>query len=235
MRAVFALFIVAGCATTPPPKDDCDRATQLFLRCGVSLPLGPGQGCTGLRKIVSRCVVTIGGDCDALASLGSRLDECAQQVGDDLPPLEDPPLFSSDAGVDGGRSVVDGSVVDGGWPVVDGSSPSPDLAHPDLAAPDLLQPWVGLDESGSLALNATRSFHVAVTPGTYVFDLTGTGDVDLYVRLGKAPTTTLYDCRPFLDGSTESCTVAVPSLDIAYVTLRADVVASTFHLVANQE
>ncbi len=236
MRAVLIALLVAGCGSAPPPKDDCEKATQLFLRCGVSLPLTPGQGCTGLRKTISRCVVTIGGDCDALASLGSRLDECAQQVGDDLPPLEDPPLLATDAGSAG----IDASLEIGRDAGRDAAAvdSSADLAHPtppDLGAPDLLRTWVGLDETGSLALNATRSFQVAVTPGTYGFNLTGTGDVDLYVRLGKAPTTTLYDCRPFLNGSTESCTLVVPSLDIAYVTLRADVVASTFHLVANQE
>lgn len=33
----------------------------------------------------------------------------------------------------------------------------------------------------------------------------GTGDGDLYVRFGAQPTTTTYDCRPFLGGNNETC------------------------------
>jgi vibriolysin len=33
----------------------------------------------------------------------------------------------------------------------------------------------------------------------------GSGDADLYVRFGSAPTTTTYDCRPYASGNTEVC------------------------------
>ncbi|MDT8448801.1 MAG: PKD domain-containing protein [Wenzhouxiangellaceae bacterium] len=33
----------------------------------------------------------------------------------------------------------------------------------------------------------------------------GSGDGDLYVRFGAQPTTTTYDCRPFLNGNNETC------------------------------
>ncbi len=33
----------------------------------------------------------------------------------------------------------------------------------------------------------------------------GTGDADLYVRYGAAPTTSTYDCRPYRSGNSESC------------------------------
>ncbi|MCY1021720.1 M4 family metallopeptidase [Pyxidicoccus sp. MSG2] len=36
----------------------------------------------------------------------------------------------------------------------------------------------------------------------------GTGDVDLYVRIGTAPTRTAYDCRPYLTGNSETCNSA---------------------------
>jgi hypothetical protein len=47
------------------------------------------------------------------------------------------------------------------------------------------------------------------------FDLTAetgaTGDSDLYVRFGEAPTAALYDCRPFTGGAvSENCTFANP-------------------------
>ncbi|WP_343073254.1 M4 family metallopeptidase [Pyxidicoccus fallax] len=35
----------------------------------------------------------------------------------------------------------------------------------------------------------------------------GTGDADLYVRFGSAPTTTTYDCRPYRAGNAETCTM----------------------------
>ncbi len=34
----------------------------------------------------------------------------------------------------------------------------------------------------------------------------GSGDADLYVKFGSAPTTTSYDCRPYSSGNNESCT-----------------------------
>ncbi len=40
--------------------------------------------------------------------------------------------------------------------------------------------------------------------------LDGTGDADLYVRVGALPDLTAYDCRPWLDGSEEACEVKGP-------------------------
>ena len=39
----------------------------------------------------------------------------------------------------------------------------------------------------------------------------GTGDADLYLRQGAAPTTSSYDCRPYKSGNSETCTVSNPS------------------------
>lgn len=36
----------------------------------------------------------------------------------------------------------------------------------------------------------------------------GSGDADLYVKFGSAPTTSSYDCRPYKNGNTESCPIA---------------------------
>lgn len=36
----------------------------------------------------------------------------------------------------------------------------------------------------------------------------GTGDADLYVKYGSAPTTSDYECRPYLSGNNESCSIA---------------------------
>ena len=42
----------------------------------------------------------------------------------------------------------------------------------------------------------------------------GTGDADLYVKQGTAPTTSSYTCRPYLSGNTETCTISNPAAGI---------------------
>ncbi len=52
----------------------------------------------------------------------------------------------------------------------------------------------------------------SVVPGS-VFSATmgnGSGDPDLYVRFGAEPTTRDYDCRPYRNGATETCSLIVP-------------------------
>jgi hypothetical protein len=49
----------------------------------------------------------------------------------------------------------------------------------------------------------------------------GTGDADMYVKFGSAPTDTVYDCRPYLSGNAESCTFATPQAGTYYVRLKA--------------
>jgi Zn-dependent metalloprotease len=57
-----------------------------------------------------------------------------------------------------------------------------------------------------------------------VFNQTGktgnTGDADLYVQFGSAPTTTSYACRPYLSGNTETCTISNPSAGTWYACSR---------------
>jgi secreted trypsin-like serine protease len=48
----------------------------------------------------------------------------------------------------------------------------------------------------------------------------GTGDADLYVRQGSQPTTTAYNCRPYLDGNAETCTLSNPVAGTWYVSVR---------------
>jgi PKD repeat protein len=49
----------------------------------------------------------------------------------------------------------------------------------------------------------------------------GTGDADLYVRFGAAPTTSTYDCRSWASGNTETCSFATPSAGTYHVMLNA--------------
>ncbi len=66
-----------------------------------------------------------------------------------------------------------------------------------------------VDESGSVARG--QLVHLGPFPtaaaASLVATMTGSGDADLYVRRGAAPTLSSYDCRPYKSGSSESCTV----------------------------
>ncbi len=99
------------------------------------------------------------------------------------------------------------------------------------AEPVDVAPWAGLTAEGALARGESQRFESPVVPaGRYVFEMTGTGDADLHVRVGLAPTATEYDCRPYQGGSVEACAVdlAAPSTLHVLVSGYAD---STFRLV----
>jgi hypothetical protein len=65
--------------------------------------------------------------------------------------------------------------------------------------------------SGAVAADETLSYGpYTVTEGGFEAAITGTGDADLYVREGQAPTTSLYDCRPYQPDSNETCTHDTP-------------------------
>ena len=68
----------------------------------------------------------------------------------------------------------------------------------------------------SVAKNAQKAYGpFPVAPGSLVEVTIGgpsaSGDPDLYVRFGAAPTTFVYQCRPYLDGPVESCALTVPA------------------------
>jgi serine protease len=67
--------------------------------------------------------------------------------------------------------------------------------------------------SGSLAKGQQNvSAPLTVVPGsTFKVVMSGTGDADLYVKFGAAASLTVFDCRPFLNGSAETCNVTVPA------------------------
>ncbi|MEL6871082.1 MAG: S8 family peptidase [Pseudomonadota bacterium] len=49
----------------------------------------------------------------------------------------------------------------------------------------------------------------------------GTGDADLYLRRGSQPTTSAYNCRPYLNGNNETCTISNPQSGTWHIGLRA--------------
>jgi hypothetical protein len=54
--------------------------------------------------------------------------------------------------------------------------------------------------------------------GRYTVTMTGSsGDADLYVKAGSAPTHASYDCRPYQGGSNESCDVTLSASAKIYI------------------
>ena len=80
-------------------------------------------------------------------------------------------------------------------------------------------PVTGL--SGAQGSEVFYTMEVPAGSSNLNFDISGgTGDVDMYVRFGSAPTTSTYDCRPYLNGNTENCNFANPSTGTYHVMLR---------------
>jgi serine protease len=61
----------------------------------------------------------------------------------------------------------------------------------------------------------------------------GTGDSDMYVKFGSEPTDTVYDCRPYLSGNAETCTIAAPQAGTYYINLKAYAAFSGVSLVGD--
>ena len=92
--------------------------------------------------------------------------------------------------------------------------------------------WAGINESGSVTRAVEKRYQTPELPaGAYTFTLSGTGDADLYVKRGAAPTTSSYDCRPYKNGSAETCTVTLAAAAAIHVMVRGYATASTFTLV----
>lgn len=95
--------------------------------------------------------------------------------------------------------------------------------------------------TGTLSGRQTRQLTPAITAkaGTTLTvtlsSSTSNSDVDLYVRFGAAPTASTFSCRPYLNGSNETCTLTVPATaTTAYVMVNNYKSSSTnFTVVAN--
>jgi hypothetical protein len=78
----------------------------------------------------------------------------------------------------------------------------------------------GLAASTGNSLNYTMVVPAGATNLKFVIS-GGTGDADLYVRFGSAPTDTTYDCRPYLSGNSETCTFTTAQAGTYYIRLKA--------------
>jgi serine protease len=80
-------------------------------------------------------------------------------------------------------------------------------------------PVSGLSGSSGTELRYTMSVPSGASNLQFVMS-GGSGDADLYVRYGSAPTTGSYDCRPYAGGNNESCPFATPQAGTWHVMVR---------------
>ncbi len=70
--------------------------------------------------------------------------------------------------------------------------------------------WAGLSASFTLRRYIDRHFATGVLPaGSYTFELSGTGQANLYVKAGRNATSRTYDCKSVNPGAAERCTVTL--------------------------
>ena len=75
-----------------------------------------------------------------------------------------------------------------------------------------------------VATNNSVTYTLAVPSGATNLNFAmsgGTGDADMYVKFGSAPTDSSYDCRPYANGNSESCPIATAQAGTYYVRLKA--------------
>jgi len=103
-----------------------------------------------------------------------------------------------------------------------GSAPPPPPPPPPPPSGALTNgvPVTGLAASTGNSLNYTLSVPAGASNLSFTMS-GGTGDADLYVKFGSAPTDTSYDCRPYLGGNTETCSFAAPQAGTYYVRVKA--------------
>ncbi len=86
--------------------------------------------------------------------------------------------------------------------------------------------WTVFDTKSNLSgARSSSTNYTYVTPAgakAIKFEMSGgSGDADLYVKFGSAPTTTSYDCRPYAAGNAESCSFNPSQQGTYYVMIRA--------------
>ncbi|MEO8274857.1 MAG: pre-peptidase C-terminal domain-containing protein [Thermoanaerobaculia bacterium] len=88
--------------------------------------------------------------------------------------------------------------------------------------------------SGALNSQQNWTMPVPAASSALKFQISGgTGDADMYVRFGAAPTLTTYDCRPYVSGNAEVCNFATPSTGTYYVMLNGYAAYSGVTLVGS--
>jgi PKD repeat protein len=88
----------------------------------------------------------------------------------------------------------------------------------------------------SVARRAWKHYTITVPAGATSLAVNmsgGSGDGDLYVRHGAQPTTNTYDCRPYKNGNTETCSFSNPAAGTWHISVRGYSSASGINLSAD--
>jgi hypothetical protein len=91
------------------------------------------------------------------------------------------------------------------------------------------------EESDTVARSAEKAFAYDVPAGKYLVELAGTGDADLYVKKNAAAAQRVYDCRPYKNGSAETCSVTFDAPGKLHVMVRGYAATSDFTLKGRKE
>lgn len=76
--------------------------------------------------------------------------------------------------------------------------------------------------SGSTGAELHFTLDVPAGASNLSFNISGgSGDADLYVKFGSAPTTSSYDCRPYIGGNNETCDISNVQTGTYHVMIRA--------------
>jgi murein DD-endopeptidase MepM/ murein hydrolase activator NlpD len=86
--------------------------------------------------------------------------------------------------------------------------------------------------SGTLARGQQAVYRINVPTGATLlrWEMTGSGDADLYTKAGSAPTLTSYDCRPYLSSSNETCEKINPAPGYQYALVYGYATSSSYML-----
>ncbi|ACA86652.1 S8 family peptidase [Shewanella woodyi] len=94
----------------------------------------------------------------------------------------------------------------------------------------------GVPETNLSGARLSETFYTIDVPANSQLTVTtsgGSGDADLYVKAGSAPTTGSYDCRPYRNGNNETCSINVSQAGTYHVMLRGYSAYSGLQLTAS--
>jgi hypothetical protein len=111
------------------------------------------------------------------------------------------------------RGAYSGSGTNPGWTPALAIKPAPSTGNPPPPSAGVLQNGVAVTGlSGATGSQQFWTIEVPAGATNLQFQTSGgSGDADLYVRYGSAPTTDTYDCGPVTSDNNETCSFASPA------------------------